>query len=263
MDIRITKHRINVIIWFLKRPKLYKQLLRELIRFLNQKQHPTLERSVEAEKWCGLKSISNVDAMEILEIEDPYEIKVKYKFEFDYAYKVANLMDFDWGGEGNGMILYHLAKKLNAVNILETGVAYGWSSLSFLLYLNDINEGKLTSIDMPFFNTLNDDDVGCVIPYYLRDKWRLLNYADKDGLKLACNKQLFDIAHYDSDKSYNGRKNSYPVIWSKIRLGGFFISDDVSDNLAFKEFCEYIKNEPIIIKFYDNRKTKYVGVLKK
>ena len=42
-----------------------------------------------------------------------------------------------------------------------------------------------------------------------------------------------------------------------------FGSDDVSDNLAFKHFSEDVKVEPIVIKTFDTKVVKHVGVLVK
>ena len=47
-----------------------------------------------------------------------------------------------------------------------------------------------------------------------------------------------DIAHYDSDKSYQGREFAYPIIWNALKPGGLFISDDIQDNMAFAHFVE-------------------------
>ena len=67
------------------------------------------------------------------------------------------------------------------------------------------------------------------------------------------------MCHYDSDKSYDGRMWAYPILWRALRPGGIFISDDISDNLAFRDFAAQISATPTVVKF-DN---KYVGILLK
>jgi hypothetical protein len=52
---------------------------------------------------------------------------------------------------------------------------------------------------------------------------------------------------------------AYEWLWSKLRAGGIFISDDVNDNVAFKDFAETVGKEPIIV-FYEPE-DKYVGIL--
>ena len=46
-----SKHRVNILLWFVRRPSLYKQITREIFSFLRRKNHPTLYRSIEAEEW--------------------------------------------------------------------------------------------------------------------------------------------------------------------------------------------------------------------
>ena len=51
-----------------------------------------------------------------------------------------------------------------------------------------------------------------------------------------------------------------PKLWGILREGGILICDDISDNLAFKDFCEQQSIEPIIAKTFDSQVVKYVGI---
>ena len=62
MDLRITPHRIRILFWFLRRIRLYPQLMRELRSFIHRKAHPTLENCPEAEEWCKERHLSIDDA---------------------------------------------------------------------------------------------------------------------------------------------------------------------------------------------------------
>ena len=53
--------------------------------------------------------------------------------------------------------------------VIETGVAYGWSSLALLLSLKNRN-GLLVSTDLPYAGLDNDPYVGCVVPDELARK---------------------------------------------------------------------------------------------
>ena len=84
------------------------------------------------------------------------------------------------------------------------------------------------------------------------------------GLKKILKKKIkFDLIHYDSDKSYYGRKRSYEILWFLLKKKGYFISDDISDNLAFLDFVRkkklIKKKNYYILKF----KRKYIGIVKK
>ena len=165
------------------------------------------------------------------------------------------------GGEGAISFLYHLVKEKKFKNIIETGVAYGWSSLAILLAIKDIENALLISNDMPYIKANNEDYVGCVIPENIKSKWQLQRLPDVKGIPLALNffNHNIDLCHYDSDKSYTGRKWSSPILWSSLKNGGLFVSDDINDNIAFKQFCEDVNRIPIIIEHLG----KYVGIIKK
>ena len=164
------------------------------------------------------------------------------------------------GGPGDVDLLYWCAEHLRATRVIETGVAYGFSSLAILLSLQKRKEAKLISTDMTYYLLNNEKYVGCVVPEAIRSKWCLLRAADRQTLPKALKiLEIIDLCHYDSDKSYDGRMWAYKILWEALRTGGFFISDDIGDNTAFKEFSKIVENKPIIIKKIKN----YAGVIVK
>ena len=261
-----SKHRINILLWFARRPHLYRQCIREIFSFLIRKKHPTLERSIEAEKWCKAQGVSIEDAFQKLFSSYQYiEVDEQFPEVMNDSHRIVASTSFNWGGQGNISLNYNIAEAMDASRILETGVAYGWSTLSILLSLNSRQKGHLCSVDMPFLGFANEEDIGCVIPESLKnDRWTLLRLPDREGLPKAFkNFSPFDFCHYDSDKSYGGKKWAYPKIWEKLRPGGILISDDISDNIAFKEFSDLVQVPPIIIKTFDTQVEKFVGLLTK
>ena len=263
MDLNINRHRIEIIYWFLCRPALYKQFGREFFSFMRRKNHPSLDKNEKAQKWCKTREITEQKALNQICADHEFEdIEIKYSSELANAIKTIQSKNFNWGGQGNISLNYNIANMLKASSILETGVAYGWSSLSFLLSLDERSIGQLTSIDMPFFGTKNEKDIGCVVPDHLRQRWALLRMADKDAIpKVLRKNHSIDLCHYDSDKSYNGKMWTLPRLWAHLRPGGILVCDDASDNLAFKDFSEQINVEPIVINTYDTQVIKHVGLL--
>ena len=258
----MNKYRFSIFVWFLFRPSLYKQFFREAVSFMKRKEHPTLSYSEESLSWCQTNAYDEENAL--LQI-DPSWSFLDFNNEFPLlvsdGFKLIESFDFNWGGQGNISLNYSLAKHLNAEKILETGVAYGWSSLSLLTLLNRMNRGSLTSIDMPFWGTRHEDKIGCVVPSNFRDRWNLIRLPDRDAIpKLLKKEKLFDLCHYDSDKSYDGKMWALPKLWSAIRDGGILVCDDINDNLAFKHFCESEKILPIIVRTFDSQFLKYVGI---
>jgi predicted O-methyltransferase YrrM len=252
--------KIKTIAWFLRKPQYIPQIFQILKRKKNEKLENTREK---ATLWCQSIVIPQQEALEIifgkgLKID---EIELLYPQYFKYAKEESTKCPVEMGGEGAINFIYTVTKILNPKKILETGVAYGWSSLAILLAIKDSSEAKLISNDMPYIKMNNDDYVGIIIHKKLKDNWVLQRQADVKGIPLAIKKfnNSIDMCHYDSDKSYTGRMWSSPMIWNAIRKGGLFISDDINDNIAFKHFCESVEKTPIVIKHND----KFVGILKK
>ena len=70
---------------------------------------------------------------------------------------------------------------------------------------------------------------------------------------------MLDLCHYDSDKTYYGRRWAYPKLWKALRPGGIFVSDDIQDNFAFREFVESRSLDYRVVE----SQGKYVGVCRK
>ncbi len=169
------------------------------------------------------------------------------------------------GGMGGGAdidLLYSLCRALDARRVLETGVAFGWSSLAILSAIGSRPDAILTSIDLPYLGANLDDLVGLAVPNDLKTGWSLRRGADRDELPLAIAEvRPIDIAHYDSDKSYAGRRWAYPLIWEGLRPGGLLMSDDVEDNLAFLDFATEIGVKPLVVKA--PHRNRLSGILRK
>ncbi len=248
--------KIKTVTWFLLRPSHYKQLF-VLVRmrlFKNQKEN-TIK---ESEIWCEQQALDTHDALLQITGKECIAIDSLYKDIFKVAKQAEENSPIKMGGAGDTSLLYHLCEYAQAKNIIETGVAYGWSSLSILLSLQHREGSRLASTDMPYAKMNNEDYVGCVIPEHLKFMWKLLRYPDRKGLDIAFSQfEEIDLCHYDSDKSYEGRMWAYPKLWNKLRKGGIFVSDDIGDNVAFKEFVEKLRIEPTVIKV----RNQFVGVL--
>jgi hypothetical protein len=143
------------------------------------------------------------------------------------------------GGPGYIELIYAAAKLSGARNAVETGVAYGWSSLALLAAMRE-RGGHLVSVDRPYPAAGNEAFVGIAVPDEYRGNWRIVREPDRHGIRKAvgCFPRGIDIAHYDSDKSYRGRLYGYAVLWNALRPGGVFISDDIQDNMAFAAFVQ-------------------------
>lgn len=167
------------------------------------------------------------------------------------------------GGAAALSLLFKCAVLLRARSIVETGVAYGWSSLVLLTALRNLGAGTLVSIDFPQFGT-SGDSVGIAVGEDLKQHWKLLIGPDRKHLEAALKYfgNQIDLCHYDSDKSLDGRKFAYPRLWHALVPGGLFISDDIGDNSGFLDFARSTGVEPIIVRIEElSASTKYIGIL--
>lgn len=214
----------------------------------------------DATEWCKARAISNVEAVNKLFPNHEFvDVAKEFPQEMQEGQKIESSLPVQMGFGGDINLLYNLAKASKAQKVIETGVAHGWSSMAILLALTD-QKTHLISTDMPYPKMGNEEFVGCVIPDQLKKKWTLIRKPDRQGLKIAFGtNSSIDLCHYDSDKTYVGRKWAYPLLWKHLNSNGIFISDDINDNIAFQEFSEELGIEPIIVAFED----KYIGIIPK
>lgn len=249
--------RIKTLFWFLRKPQYIPHIFQILKR-----EKITENTKDEAVEWCLKNEVSQQEAIyQVTGNNNFVELNVAFPEIIKEAHFKMISCPVKMGGEGATSFLYNVTKSISVKHILETGVAYGWSSLALLLAIKDIEGAKLISNDMPYIKMENDDFVGCIVPQFLRSKWDLQRLPDVTGIPLALEKfnNKIDICHYDSDKSYSGRMFAYPLLWDALRKGGIFISDDIHDNIAFKQFSDNVHRKPFIF----NYRNKFVGVLKK
>ena len=255
---KIFFEKIHTLIWFLKRPKFWLHAI-ELIKRIFLSNLDTISHKEIARKWASEHSVSYEEALLKMGIDGNKQgmSKAILKEGQDLADKsLANM-----GGPGDTNLLYDIVRLTKSKLVIETGVAYGWSSLSILYAMSQNNEGKLYSVDMPYPKMDNESFVGIVIPERFKKRWSLIREPDRNGLKKAIKKigYKIDFCHYDSDKSWWGRAYAFPILWRALNLGGLFISDDIQDNLYFAEFAK-AKSMPYAVIKSGN---KYVGIIRK
>jgi len=254
---------LKKIFWYLIRPIYYAQLfhlIKNKIALKFRKNH--IRSNVD---WCVNNAISTNEAiLKITKKKVEKKVSEIYPDIFSIANRKIQKCPVKMGGSANIDLLYYLCEHLKAIKVIETGVAYGWSTLSILLSINKRKRVKLLSTNMPYPG-LDNSYVGLVIPNELKKNWKLFSGADLYALPKALKFQkLNDLCHYDSDKYYEGRSWAYPMLWSSLRKGGILVSDDIENNSAFKDFSKKIKKDPIIVKFKNKNKEigfQFVGVL--
>jgi hypothetical protein len=129
-------------------------------------------------------------------------------------------------------------------------VHYG-SSSAFILEALYNTEGKLYSIDLPNVSYNKDlggthvdrmsgnMETGFLVSSNLRSNWVLKLGDSKVELpKLieSIDSQV-DIFHHDSMHTYDFMTFEFETVYPKLAVGGLLLSDDVTWNDAFEDFC--------------------------
>ena len=136
--------------------------------------------------------------------------------------------------------LYFICRILKPKIVIETGVAYGLSSLYILKALEHNNSGKLYSIDSIFRPWQSENMIGSIIPENLKKNWNLvIGSSDKVLQNLFDSVGEVDIFIHDSLHTYKNMMFEFECALNNIK-NGIILSDDILDNDAFYDFT--IKN---------------------
>lgn len=252
--------KIKTLLWFIKRPEMYSQML----SLLSQRISPNSMEDTreEATQWCHTHATDTQAFLASLGLTEIASLAESHPEAITYAESKVSLAPSEMGGMADLDLLYNITLYKKPSSVLETGVAHGGSSLAILAGLQKIGSGELYSTDMPYPKMNNESFVGAAVPEDLRKHWTLVRKPDRAGLKDIFQKtDYIELCHYDSDKSYVGRKWAYPRIWSRLAKNGIFISDDIQDNVAFREFVEEL-GLPYSIIYYPPE-DKYIGIVVK
>ncbi|HVZ62325.1 MAG TPA: class I SAM-dependent methyltransferase [Candidatus Nitrosotalea sp.] len=162
----------------------------------------------------------------------------------------------------SGFFLYVLCKLLKPEKIVETGVAYGSSSMYILQAINENKKGMLYSIDYAFTPWQSKEMIGAAIPDQLRKNWKLVFGPSSQELKkLLTSLDEVDVFFHDSLHTSKNMAFEFETAWLCIKKGGYLISDDISGNNAFYKFYSKLNIEPFILPQKSNN--SYLGIIQK
>lgn len=248
-------------IWFLRRPDHWAHAAGLIIRKF-QFDHDSPDLRQKARDWADERAVTVQEALQAIGLishaEAPPELSAGLVEEASARTEQSTVR---MGGPGDLNLIYAAARLSGARRAVETGVAYGWSSLAILAGMEGRQDALLTSVDMPYPKMNNEAFVGIAVLDRLKPNWSLIREPDRRGLSkaIARHPEGIDLCHYDSDKSWWGRRYAYPMLWKALRPGGVFISDDIQDNMAFAEFVKEV-GAPFAVTEYEG---KYVGIARK
>jgi len=177
---------------------------------------------------------------------------IEFKFE-EHLRKSSQIVNPIWNGEKQlFMLLYTISSEIKSGEIIETGVANGFTTNSIMEALKDgMSSASLTSFDI-LPETINA---------YVGDrKWnfQLLSgkRIHKQLQKIVADFDNINLWVHDSDHSYKWQKFEYTLASQKLPSGGILVSDDIDTSAAWIEVIpKYFKYNYVI---FDSR--KFIGI---
>lgn len=174
--------------------------------------------------------------------------------------KILQTIQPKLGGGGIYPFLYFLTRLTRPQCIVETGVAAGFTSQTFLSAISKNGDGFLYSSDFPYFRIAEPEKyIGILVEEELKKYWELHIKGDEINLPAILNKITeIDIFHYDSDKTYEGRFYATKLVENKMSKNSFIVYDDIQDNAYFYDYVQKRSPQEWYIFEFGG---KYIGVI--
>jgi hypothetical protein len=265
--VHVKPSKARVAVAMLSRPAFWPDLFRRIRLNIGQSLMPAPmgQGRNAATAWAASICVDEAEAISRLGLEDQGAFSDRHADLVAEAVRIERESSETLGGGGGIDLIWRVCEGLQAKTALETGVAYGWSSLAILASISQ-RDGWLYSVDMPHPLLKDEGLTGAVVPASLRSRWTLIREPDHSGLGKALRRiETLDFIHDDSDKSYSGRAATYRRLWPRLRSGGIIMSDDIADNTAFRDFAAEVDTMPVVV-FAEGSGlsgARYVGLLVK
>jgi predicted O-methyltransferase YrrM len=234
------------------RPVMVQKIRRRLLGMV-------FEREQGAKGWAAAHAADHAEFCKKLDVAlwnetDDYV----RRFREEASRRLAGLPTL--GGGGNYHLLYFLTRFLQPETVLETGVAAGYSTHAVLTALERNGKGHLWSSDFPYFRLPNPERyVGVLVPDELKHRWTLSVEGDSVAVPRFVREIPggIDLFHYDSDKTYSGRSETFGRVLPRMSPKGVVLVDDIQDNFHFRDITSGSTIESRIFEF----EGKYCGLL--
>jgi predicted O-methyltransferase YrrM len=179
--------------------------------------------------------------------------------------QILSSIPHDLGGGGIYPLLYFVTRLVKPGVVVETGVAAGFSSSSFLAAIKLNGFGRLYSSDFPYFRIPNPEQyIGVVVDDSLKSNWELFIEGDEINLPAILGKiNRVDVFHYDSDKSYSGRALVMSSIRKYLHKDSIVLMDDIQDNAFFYDYIKMARPAKWHIFEFEGKYIGIIGSLKK
>jgi predicted O-methyltransferase YrrM len=240
------------------RPGYLEVMGAKLVSRVTDRRHAS--RSAAAVAWAETRAVQAGELAGRID-QDLWNEAVEFAHRLDVSARPKlEALDEDPGqGGGHTALLYFLVRHRRPEIVVETGVALGFSTAAILAALHANGAGHVYSSDFPAFK-LRDPErhIGIVVGDDLRDRWTVYLRGDRRNLaRILEEVGRIDLFHYDSDKTYGGRKRVLRRVQPRLARDAVVVMDDVQDNLFFHDYAER-DDCPYEIVDYDD---KFLGIV--
>lgn len=246
----------NVVI-NLMRPGYAPVMARKIL--IRMRELPRRRETTPMRLWCA-KHVE--DTAGVLGAMNPDLWNEAQRFSADFhaqARRKLESLNVGLGGGGHYPLLYFLVRYKKPDRVVETGVAAGYSTQTILTALAANGRGRLFSSDFPYFRFDSPEQyIGHLVEDGLRERWELFIRGDRTNLpRIIARCGTVDLFHYDSDKSYSGRRFALDTVAPHLAPHGLVVMDDIQDNFFFRD---YVTRRCVAFRIFEFER-KYVGVI--
>jgi len=159
-------------------------------------------------------------------------------------------------------LAYVLCRLLRPQAVVETGVAYGFTSAAILAALAENGAGRLLSVDLPHLHLRAGQVVGAAVAPQLRDRWKL-SFGPSRRVLPGVLADAGEVGLFVQDGSHltAGQLYDYRTAWPHIAPGGVLLTDDIGP--AFELFAWEVGVAGVLVHQSGHRKELPLGVLAK
>src|SRR6266478_4099119 len=146
-----------------------------------------------------------------------------------------------WNDGDAGLVraIWCLTRHLRPTNVVETGVAHGFTSRFILEALGRNGSGHLSSVDLPPIERSWHSQVGVAVAGRFTDRWSYIKGSSRLRLpKLLSRLGEIDLFIHDSMHSEHNVRFELDRAWACVRPGGALVVDDVDANWGFRSFTQ-------------------------
>jgi hypothetical protein len=159
-----------------------------------------------------------------------------------------------FGGWGDGepgltRAAWCLVRHLKPANVVETGVARGFTSRIILEALERNGTGRLFSIDLPPpMHPELHAQIGAAVADGLRHRWSYIKGSSRRRLpQLLASTGPIGLFIHDSAHTEDNLRFELDHAWARLTKGGAVIADDIDYNWGFCTFRRAHPQHPFLI----------------